>query len=709
MVRRISNMKDKIKKGIIKTYDSKYFKMFLISLGIIIPVLVEKYIYTNVSFNFERAFIILLVVEFVALNFILDIKKMWEWIYKYRYLIGICMFAIIVAFGYHGSSIGLYNKFIEPSTDITSGTPILGGDRAIRSDEWMVGTPATLSQASPINDYSEINKTMMGIEGNVSFYPKLPTKTWAAITSPRLLGFLFLPLTQAFSFNWYFELFAIFFASFEFFMIITKKKKVWSLAGAMLISFAPAVQWWSNTTLIWVGLAAIVLFNKFLNSKSIKKKILLSVLIGWLGAVYIQVLYPAWLVTYAYIYLAIIIWQLIENKGKYKLRDIFLLLFIVIAVIAALIIPLYMSSKSIFTATMNTVYPGARFSTGGMGWEHLFNYIVSTFLPYIRFGNASEASQFLCFYPIPLIIGIKCIIDNYKTHKKDWFLILLTLSIILLSIWNFVEIPKFISKITLLSFSTSDRSQVTVGFGCVVLMIYCLANYASKENKNKYLTFALAFVLTFLGVYVTKNAYPELSKKVLLVSMFIFTIADYLILLNIKKYSKFIAVTFIVGSFAVGGTVHPISRGLGVIFEKPVSKEIQSIVNSDSDGLWLATDTAIYVQNYTLANGAKVLNSVNFYPNYDLWDIIDPENQYEDVWNRYAHFNVNLTKASNSVELLQADSIKLNLNVNSICDIGVDYLISSSSTLDDYSNKTITITNIYGNENMFIYHTECHS
>ena len=38
--------------------------------------------------------------------------------------------------------------------------------------------------------------------------------------------------------------------------------------------------------------------------------------------------------------------------------------------------------------------------------------------------------------------------------------------------------------------------------------------------------------------------------------------------------------------------------------------------------------------------GAKTVNSVNVYPDLDKWHVIDPNGQYEEVYNRYAHILV---------------------------------------------------------------------
>ena len=55
-------------------------------------------------------------------------------------------------------------------------------------------------------------------------------------------------------------------------MIITKEKKLYSLLGAILITLSPAIQWWQTADIQAYGLLAVLLFYKFMQSDSTKKK-----------------------------------------------------------------------------------------------------------------------------------------------------------------------------------------------------------------------------------------------------------------------------------------------------------------------------------------------------------------------------------------------------------------------------------------------------
>ena len=688
------------------------WKKILIALfgGSIIPILIEKFYYTDQAFSFDRFSLIYPICLFIMILILFDRKKVLDFVYKFRIAICLIIFAFLVICGYHGSSMGIYTYYIEPETKIQSGEPIMGKLRSIRSDEWMVSTMANLSQDAEINNFSPNSHTLMGKTSNVTFYPRLASKSISIITTPHKIGFLFLPLEQAYSFSWFFGYFALFIASFELFMLMTKQKKGYSLVGALLITLSPAVQWWESNNIQYSGMFAIIFFNKFLTSEKLKHKIIYSLLVGLAGSIYVGCMYPAWMVPYGYFFLGLVIWQLVENKGKYKLKDLIMLVVIASILMAVLILPDYISSKEVFKLVSGTVYPGARFNTGGFGWEYLFNYIVSIFLPFYNFANQSEYSQFISFFPIPLILGMIYIFNGKKGKKKDLLLIILVVVEIFLSIWNYVKLPKIVSKLTLLYMSTEIRSVVVSGFVSVVLLIYCLANYSEKktEKTTNYYKIATALFIIIYGISVMQKRYGgQYTEFMANVSIVLFGVLGSLILINSDKTKKILLPALGILAIAAGITVHPLTKGLDIVYKKPFAKEVRKIVKKDPEALWINSNSALPINNYILANGAKILNSTNYYPNYDLWDILDEDREYEKYWNRYAHMDILLTDDETNVSLVQADYIKLHLNPNDICKIGAKYMASLDGGLTRYSNEVVNIKNIYAHENISIYKIKC--
>ena len=172
-----------------------------------------------------------------------------------------------------------------------------------------------------------------------------------------------------------------------------------------------------------------------------------------------------------------------------------------------------------------------------------------------------------------------------------------------------------------------------------------------------------------------------------------------------NKYVLPLSLIFI--ALISGITVNPLNKGLSVFYEKPVSKKISNILTEDRDAIWASANAPIFYSEYLLANGVKTLNSVHYFPYMNIWNIIDANRTYEKAWNRYAHVTISLSKEDTTVKLVQNDYIDIALNSSDICKLNIKYLVSSTDGLDEYSDKILTINQIYGNENMFIYENTC--
>ena len=709
-MKQINKLKKELQSEFLTIRSTKLFKIIMVLIAFLLPLLIEKYQFTTEPFNIYRYIIFLLLSLFISFHLIFDIRKMYEYMYKKRYIIGICLFAFLVIFQYHGSSIVIYEDAIEPSSFVSYGGPLAGSGKEIRSDEWAGATPTLLSQGVSKNNYSLVNKSIMGgnvNNYNVNLFPGLPTKSYDALLFPKRIGFLFLPTENAFSWYWYIEYFLLFFASFEFCMLITKKKKFWSLISAVSITFAAAVQWWDFTNMLYHGMFAILLFDKLLRSKKMSTKILCSIGIGYFGAGYVLTLYPAFAVPFAYFFLGIIIWLLATLKVDHKIRDVFLTIGIAIVTMTVLLFPIFWNSMDVFNLMNSTLYPGARFSTGGSGWQNLYNYVIGIIAPYVNINNPSESSTFMGLYPLPLLIGLILLIKNRKKWKEDLLLPILMIVIVFLSIWDYIPLPAVVSKISLLFLSTVERCNIAVTFTSMILMFHILANYANKEkiNYKNIIYFVFAFLFVCFAYYIDNSLYSFTSvKRTLLIFVLLVPIVYMLLSL---KHNKFAGIMIALVILITGLSVHPLNRTLNSIYDKPVSKKIQQISKEDPDAIWYSAYASIYVPNYALANGATVLNSVNYYPNYDLINKLDSEHKYEEVWNRYAHIYGEIINEKTKYELIQSDYYKLQLNVNDLCNLNIKYIISYVPNLNDKSNRRVTIDRIYGNENMYIYKNQC--
>ena len=224
------------------------------------------------NINIWLFLLVFLFISFIFSHFIFNIKELYNFIYKKRYIISLIVLFILVIGKFHGSSIGMWNTYIDPSDDYSQST-IIGKSRAIRSDEWLVNTPYAFSQQ--LNDYKYYNDLARAEKTDMFSVIFTPIKDIIILGRPFNIGYLLLGNDYGLSFYWYGRLIALLLVTFEMFMLITNKKKLISLTGAITIAGSAIVMWfYSNyiVDLLISGQLCILLFNAFLQKHNNKQK-----------------------------------------------------------------------------------------------------------------------------------------------------------------------------------------------------------------------------------------------------------------------------------------------------------------------------------------------------------------------------------------------------------------------------------------------------
>ncbi len=281
--------------------------------------------YSNGSYDSKiRMLILAILFGFIGLHFIFKIENLYEFIYRHRYKLALLFLVFVMLFKLSGSSIVNYHQQIQPHANQNHFHPLLGKARMIRTDEWATSSMYILSQKASENSLQYFSNQLRGTITDMFTLVSAPVKDILMIGKPFEVMFLLLGNDRGFSFYWYFKLITIMLSSFEMCMLLTNQKKKISLCGMLMITFSSAVQWWYSTTsidaLIW-GQVILLLINKFMTTDSKKIKALCG--LGEIVAItsYIFVLYPAWQVPFAYVFLAIFIWIMIKNfQNGYKIK-----------------------------------------------------------------------------------------------------------------------------------------------------------------------------------------------------------------------------------------------------------------------------------------------------------------------------------------------------------------------------------------------------
>lgn len=658
----------------------------------------------------DRFPIFSIIIAFSLLHVIFPLRQMYEFIYKKRYIIALAVFSYIVIMGYSGSSIGMYQYTIQPGDNSIYYGPVLGDARSIRSDEWNVNTPIAASQVfDSENKFAYYNDNLRGTLTEMFSVATAPVADVLILAKPFFIGFLLFGMEHGLAFMWYGKIIALMLISFELFMLIGNRRKLVALLGMILTVFSAATQWWNMTEfVIWGGLA-LILVDKFMLTDKYKVKIACAFGIFISAISYIFILYPAWQIPYAYVFLPVLIWIIWKNRKIYKInfKDI-LIVFAVILLVGSIGIRYYMMSKDVLTIEMNTDYPGERFEIGGDASATLFSYVYSMFFAYQeQISNPCEISGMLSIYPIPMIIALIFLIRSKNKKQHFAFLIPMLAIGLLLGVWCAIPTNNIIAKVTLLYMSPATRAAVPLGFLQILLMVYVMGNIKEEDklvgkNLAKILAIILSIFILSIAIrtdmeHVLGNLRSYICGIILLAEVYL------LFTINNKNSQNALIAILITTALITGISVNPIQRGTSVLIDKPVAKEVQKIVKEDPyNNLWLVEN----FPNYYLASGAKVLNSVNTYPNFELYKKIlgdKAENEeYRKIYNRYAHIYMQVVKEDSNIELVQSDAVIIKINANTIKNLGVKYIISLSY-LEQFGNEDVTFEKIYEEQGILIY------
>ena len=387
-------------------------------------------------------------------------------IFKLRYLIATGIFLLCILIELHGSSIGRYAHILgHPELDIN----ILGVSRQIRSDEWIVFTPFAFSQY--FNDFSMTNDIIRGAVTNVFIVYGQAVHHLAMIFRPAQLGYLFLDQGSGLAFFWAGRLIVLFMMSFEFARKILNAKKSLSLLYAVMITFSPLAQWWwavnSIAELLTAGQGLILFWKLYLRSNDIKR-FLFAAGVLWCAGIFIFGIYPAWQVSFGWVFLFCLVAVTLEASDVKETlrRDKTFWLVGLVLMLAPICHALYVSRDMIATM-LATEYPGSRSTTSG-NLPPIISmlYAVSVFLPFtnIRTSNIAnncDAATFFSVAPLGLIVFL---IATIKRERFDLMMTLLIGLSMFFTLWEVVEFPHWLSKITFMSMTTGDKTPTSCKF-----------------------------------------------------------------------------------------------------------------------------------------------------------------------------------------------------------------------------------------------------
>lgn len=649
-----------------------------------------------------RAFILFFVVFFLSLHLVYPVKKIYDFMFKYRWYIGVGLLLFVTLFKINGDSMAYYTMTIQGDKVDALSYPIFGKIRTIRSDEFLVNNPGIFASVMNNPSFEKYNTILRGtdtlniISGVYKGLAMIAYQPWKLI-------FTILPLENAFSFYFYFVPVFAFLFCMELFYILSKNKLV-AFTGATLTIFSSYFLWWGFPNYLLSGTATIVFFYKFINEKNIKKQIVFGLLMALSFSIFVCNLYPAWQVPVGYVYLVIGIWMIKENfvqiKSQSKVQ--WLIFFGSIGICILLVLNYFISTKEYIQIINQTVYPGKRVEYGSNEIGKLLCYAQSLFFPIKDMYNNSESGVFFCLFPLSTLLSLYY---SIKSKKKDLLSILLLTVEIPMIIYTTIGLPPIVAKLLLFTHSTSVRMIDILGFVQVILIVRLLSFYKDEKHIKPIVGGIVAIAFACESVLICKYSFPDYLNKYWMILLFImiFFLSFYLMTNYKGKGFKKFEILISLVSICSGLCVRPISIGLSSVYAKPAAQEIQKIVSKDPTSKWV-TIGGIETPSFTVMCGAPTINFVNTYPNLKLWHTLDPDKKYEKIYNRYEHVKVLLTHEETSFELIQSDYITLNLSYKDIKKAKVKYVFTNGEDCDiDFNNGYVKFDKVYDESGVKIY------
>jgi len=426
-----------------------------------------------------------------------------DFIFRHRYLIAFIIFIILVSGKFHGSSISVWDRYIHEKTKDYRRTLLLGVNRPIRSDEWLVLTPMQLAQVQNEDFFPVINKNIRSDGQNMLLFLNAPVFDSTLLSRPFNWGYVLFGKEFGLSWFWFSRLMLLLLASFELCMIVTHRNRFLSLLGALWVTFAPGVQWWFSTGLVELLIysqAIIIGVYYYTSGVSKKLRLLLIFVISISITGFILTIYPPFQVPLGYFILLFIIPIIYINRKSIQIEKYDYLLFSAGFLIVVISLYSFISkSMDAMSIVRQTVYPGHRYFNGGSyDINFLQLYLINWLLPYknIHFSNSSELSTLINFLPAIIFVFFRV----YSLEKNKFFLLLVLLYLLFQLTWLIVPFPKILSKLTLFSYVPENRMQLIASFVTVYLSLW-IFSLLSKHKPFRWYESLLLSVFIIIIYY----------------------------------------------------------------------------------------------------------------------------------------------------------------------------------------------------------------
>jgi hypothetical protein len=554
---------------------------------------------------------------------------------------------VLVGLGISGSSSGIAHGWFETGSDPAL---IAFKPQAIRSDEWNVQTPYTVSQ---VQEGLPAKNTALPGGVDMSMLFEVPYKDWSAAFRPHTFGFFVLPFDQAFAFKWWLPGAALAIACSLLLTTLWPRRPGAAAFVSVAFFFAPFFQWWYLPETLWPAAWALLVMAATIWITSGRSRV---VRWSWAAAAgYVTVttalgLYAPFLIPALYVAGTFGLgWVLRGGRSEIGARLRRLGPLAVAGVSAGVVVGVFLLTRwSMITAFLDTVYPGHRLTSTGA--ELADPYKKATFLGAfgmaLRDGssdgigsNSSEASTFVF---VGAFLAATCLwllfVVWRRRHVVDTLLLApLVCGAIFMA---FLYVPGWDAVAHLMLLDRVPPQRLLMGLGLVSLVVIAVVVRSLDELDVRapwWLVLGLVVVVEAAHVilYVKLSGLPRAVAAAGPWYLVVLAMALSVALFSRRRVLAG-AVAFFVASGLVGGWVNPFYHGVFDLRQTDVARALAS-QQAANPGRWVGVGDSM-VGPIVTESGVEAFNGFQGAPDADTWRQVDPNADVDAAaWNRFAN------------------------------------------------------------------------
>lgn len=559
------------------------------------------------------------------------------------WLILFLLFCLCVALKLNGSSVGMWEQ--ELSGRKASKGLLLFQPQPIRTDEWLVWTPAALSQARHIPPFAVENPNLG--PGRAPLLFNLPVAYYTSWFRPQLWGFFILDFERGFSFCWFAKIFAVLLAPAWLLRQLGVRSWTLDLFGGLWIFIS--LQWWfSSPAMLPEMIATWAICTgcgiRFFQQANRWNLAMAFAAFAYCGVNFVLCCYPPAQIPLVYLMATIVVGCVFERRqgGEFcRTKRGLLLAGLAVLVVLVVLVPCYLDIRPTLELVAQTGYPGSRRSTGGaFSLFQLFSGLASFFetkhsLP-AAYTNITLPNRYFPFWPA---VTAAILVARFRQRIAiSPLFVALIIFIVSLAVYCVFGFPGWLLSATLLNFSSEHSVQLAIALANIVLTCLFLHRYRAAVFTNlgafaAAAVFSLAIALLFWTASLQKpHFFPDRSQ---IASSFAASVVLLVLFFWETGRSSLPAAVIALVFFSVGN-VNPLMRGLSPLLDSAGFQAVERIHASDSKAKWIAYGNLL-LPELVKATGADVINGFRIVPDLDFLHRFDPSRRSNFVYNRYGH------------------------------------------------------------------------